>query len=139
MREAVESLRDDLRHLTQRVLEDVRQRQGRLMEAVQEEFVGRVEESQSAVGEAVAREIMAIVAPEAQDRTRERLQDLYLHAMRSVGLYQRSSIEAAFKRNIEELEATLRSEVSEVAGQVEELGRRFDTLPALPPAAASDS
>jgi hypothetical protein len=56
-----------------------------------------------------------------------------------MGQYQRISIDEAFENSIEEIEVSLRSEVSEVAEAVEDLGRRFEALPVLLSANAGEA
>jgi hypothetical protein len=135
MRTSVEELRDDVRHLTQRILEDVRRRQVNLMESVDEQFRQRVDDSKAVVVEALERDLTALVAPELRVRALQTLQELYLHAMRSVGEYQRQSIDQEFQRSLRQLEESLRGEVGQVAARVDQLRERFDALPlGLPPA-----
>lgn len=134
MREAVEALRQDMRHLNDRILNDVREKQGQVMLSVDRNFRVQVEASRTTILQALKTETGSSVAPELRERTLERLRELYEHAIRSMGEYQRRSIDEAFADGLSELSESLRDEVGRVTARVEELNQLVESLPrALPP------
>lgn len=132
----LDELRRETNGLAQRIIDDVRHQQDKLISEAREQVAQQISKSQPDLVSALERVFSDRIEPGLEQKTLAEVRDLFEHALAAWGKAQTEMLTASLSNAMHEVEKSTDTGFTALSKNVDELSEKVDSAIALPSRAA---